>query len=466
MGRRDEPVVPGVNDVPGWKVRTGVASARKERSDDVEWEPDVTVEADADEVEEAEVEAGDALFAEEELQRWSSREAVLWIMNAANAFEVLSLRPKPVANRAALRRRYHRLSLLTHPDKSQDPQAGAAFQRLNHAMQILSDDQRQQHLLGVLFPNEHGLSVGEQLAAAVEATGMYDSPAAARAAAERATQAQLENTLKQALHECQEMEEADRAASERFRKRGALAVLTPEAVRQAGAAKRQRHVVVAGQDGDGSQSKWGLPEAFRPPAVPGASALGVTPAVAGAAAAGGVAHAAATADPNMIWELTGASGLAANGWQRVESRNHPGRFYFLHKETGRTVLPSTGQLGPAVAPGWERRESRTRPGVFYYANVTTGQTRTDPPRPPTLAAAPSAPDAAFVEASKGTDTTAAASQPAPAFPGVAPTWCGVALAWPLAGATGSPSGAPAQQTGPAGRPAWPWEVARGTAAVG
>mmetsp|Transcript_26753 Transcript_26753/g.86643 ORF Transcript_26753/g.86643 Transcript_26753/m.86643 type:complete len:146 (+) Transcript_26753:1147-1584(+) len=82
----------------------------------------------------------------------------------------------------------------------------------------------------------------------------------------------------------------------------------------------------------------------------------------------------------MVWELTGAVGLTNNGWKRLESKSHPGKFYYLHETTGRTVIaPTVKDTDRTMPAGWERRESKSRPGTFYFVNLKTGETSAKPP---------------------------------------------------------------------------------------
>merc|ERR1712008_192164 len=92
---------------------------------------------------------------------------------------------------------------------------------------------------------------------------------------------------------------------------------------------------------------------------------------------------AASVNPNALWQEGGADALALHGWKRLESRGHPGRFYFLHAASSRTVIEATHQAcAPDLPHGWEQRESRHCPGSFYYVHLETGEVQTvKPPLP-------------------------------------------------------------------------------------
>eukprot|EP00931_Biecheleriopsis_adriatica_P066699 TRINITY_DN40989_c0_g1_i1.p1 TRINITY_DN40989_c0_g1~~TRINITY_DN40989_c0_g1_i1.p1 ORF type:complete len:601 (+),score=84.64 TRINITY_DN40989_c0_g1_i1:70-1872(+) len=80
--------------------------------------------------------------------------------------------------------------------------------------------------------------------------------------------------------------------------------------------------------------------------------------------------------PSHAWAAT--SGTRTEGrvlkvdlpppWAQRESRSMPGRFYFVHQDTGeRTWEP------------WFEQESRSSPGRFYFINVLTGESTWEPP---------------------------------------------------------------------------------------
>jgi len=65
-------------------------------------------------------------------------------------------------------------------------------------------------------------------------------------------------------------------------------------------------------------------------------------------------------------------------WRRQESKSNPGKFYYVHKETGETSVekPSGFVEAPLV---WKRIESTSNRGQYYYYNTSTGETQVERP---------------------------------------------------------------------------------------
>lgn len=79
--------------------------------------------------------------------------------------------------------------------------------------------------------------------------------------------------------------------------------------------------------------------------------------------------------PHEVWLAAGAAGLAAAGWERLESRSALGSFYYFHRASAEAVpAPRTPPVAPEaqLSHAWERRESRSRAGEVYYYNWETG----------------------------------------------------------------------------------------------
>ena len=72
----------------------------------------------------------------------ANRAAIRRIVNASSLYSVLSVERD--ATEADIRRAYRQLALRFHPDKNADTQADAAFKRIAHAFQVLSDARRRQ----------------------------------------------------------------------------------------------------------------------------------------------------------------------------------------------------------------------------------------------------------------------------------------------------------------------------------
>eukprot|EP00434_Breviolum_minutum_P012090 symbB.v1.2.010661.t1/scaffold700.1/size171416/2 len=127
-------------------------------------------------------------------------------------------------------------------------------------------------------------------------------------------------------------------------------------------ATKTKKVQGTGTKVEGTAGSWGLPEHLLPPERQG-KGIG------------------ATADPQILWRLAGLQALSANGWQRLESRSRPGRFYFLHTSGKRQMDegPVDGQ-SEELPPNWHRHASRSRPGVFYYVNSVTGERQAELPK--------------------------------------------------------------------------------------
>jgi len=84
-------------------------------------------------------------------------------------------------------------------------------------------------------------------------------------------------------------------------------------------------------------------------------------------------------------------------WTRMASKTNPGEFYYFNKETGETrvdrpigvveivnddkaaVKKALDEPPPAPAASWKRLESKSHPGKFYYFNSATGENETQPP---------------------------------------------------------------------------------------
>eukprot|EP00439_Symbiodinium_sp_Y106_P042830 s3642_g5.t1 len=126
-----------------WKVPLGWPPSTPGCPPSDAWEGAEPSEAEAADAEAA---AGDVYFTEEEIASWTGKQAVLWLLEAGNAFEALGLRPKPTPS-ARLRRRFLRLSLLTHPDKNNEPDAPEAFRKLSDSMRVVSTHESQMDLL-------------------------------------------------------------------------------------------------------------------------------------------------------------------------------------------------------------------------------------------------------------------------------------------------------------------------------
>eukprot|EP00933_Yihiella_yeosuensis_P053707 TRINITY_DN5198_c0_g1_i1.p1 TRINITY_DN5198_c0_g1~~TRINITY_DN5198_c0_g1_i1.p1 ORF type:complete len:431 (+),score=123.47 TRINITY_DN5198_c0_g1_i1:73-1365(+) len=383
----------------GWKVPdfTPIFGADWSSYDEssrsgLDWDPEVNVAPETEEeARETELTVGDLFFSDEEMAAWTGHQAMLWILDAGTAFEVLGIRPKPVSARSLLRRRYHRLSLLTHPDKNPEPEADAAFKKLSDSMRILTSSEDQEKLLRYMFPKKYGEAT--PAAGGKQAAGFYDTPKSRRDLEAARYRMEMEERLHEEQREERELKEADQATSERLRQTSSLTEIlkaskarsigksttattagTSSAPAAAPAAKRPRRAPSGAAGSQQAPPSWGLPQEFMP-----ATSSTSTPK-AKSSAPGKASDASAAADPNTLWRLTGAAGLAANGWQRLESRSHPGKFYFLHSESGRREMAvDEGAPANELPAGWQKRASKSRPGTFYYANLKTGETRMDPP---------------------------------------------------------------------------------------
>jgi len=392
------------------------------------------------------------VYSEEDLMQWTSQDAVHWIARSGNAFEALGIPPAPCADSDALGRRFRKLALLTHPDKTAESRAAVAFQKLAEAMRVLSESEEQRRLLCRLFPRRYGEAEVRQGQAVA---GFWEPSAEDEDAVVKAS-VELQKSLMEVLKEKKDMEEADKVERERWKSRGGVAEnLLPK-------RKREDYPDNVPWGSDVKIPRTKPSPQFTPPSVPGAelcisrdkqSVASMMSAMAAKTAApcegllnfamppppsgfqarllnaaakvqgsawpglgAGIATPAAVlvpsavpeegGDPNLIWSLTGSAGLSSAGWQRMESRTHPGKFYFLHLASKRTVISKESERGrgtlaadappvpiPAgpvnlssivgrsqnLLPGWEMRESRKQPGAYYYANLTTGETRTTPP---------------------------------------------------------------------------------------
>mmetsp|Transcript_69701 Transcript_69701/g.130088 ORF Transcript_69701/g.130088 Transcript_69701/m.130088 type:complete len:321 (-) Transcript_69701:29-991(-) len=287
-----------------------------------------------------------------DLQTWTAEEAVRRILLATNAYEMFGLHPREISDRSSIRVRFHRLSLLTHPDKNRSPDAAHAFRKVKDALHALSDDDEQRRIL-------------EQLQLAAEAKKV-----------EVCNADWLLPDPEWHVPADVDLSEADRSEQDKVRQRNCLAELLAQ--HGPGAHRRRPRGVDMAEP-------WGAE--VRPPSAKKqrtASASTVQRPMANPQTA------SEQADPSMLWTLMGSAGLAKNGWSRLESRSRPGAFYFYHKVSGRSVPDSDTLTGsrisgvavprPGVPAGWEKRESRTRPGHFYYVHKVTGETSVDLPQ--------------------------------------------------------------------------------------
>ncbi|CAE7244054.1 unnamed protein product [Symbiodinium natans] len=201
------------------------------------WEGAEPTEAEAADAEAA---AGDAYFAEEEIASWTGKQAVLWLLEAGNAFEALGLRPKPTPP-ARLRRRFLRLSLLTHPDKNNEPDAAAAFRKLSDSMRVVSTEQSQMDLLRGLFPRVYGVETTSADPAKVDGvytTSRTETPE--EAAVRRELEAQIERALREEKERRDASEADDEQAQRSKRRRSLEAILQAQKLQRLGrAAKAQ-----------------------------------------------------------------------------------------------------------------------------------------------------------------------------------------------------------------------------------
>lgn len=313
------------------------------------WKVPIIFPPDVDEAnfsEEVEQAAGDVYFTEEEIVGWTGTQAVRWILNAGHAFEVLGLRPKKFGN-ALLRRRFLRLSLLTHPDKNPHEEAASAFRKLSDSMRVLTSENGQEDLLQSLFPGP----------AAAEADGHLKT---------RKNQEPNSHTCYKGREMDQDMDpedaaEADREHSDFAKRRRSLSEILQAQKRQ-NLGRRPGKAKVATIPSKKAKGAWGLPEHCLPPENQEGRG--------------------SAANPQILWRFAGLQALSANGWQRLESRSRPGRFYFLHTASGKRQMdegPLDGQA-EELPPNWHRHASRNRPGVFYYVNSATGERRSELPK--------------------------------------------------------------------------------------
>lgn len=352
-----------------------VSSTCGEESEEEGREEDRAAGGGEDGKEETQVAAEEfELFSVEELKAWTGRQAVLWISDAGNPFEVLGLRPEPVSCRTSLRARYRRLSLLVHPDKNSDPAAASCFQRLAEAFRVIGDEVGQLRLLQKLFPAKYGEGADEDDAQRAKDQRL-SRKAARRARRSRNTLSTVDQAAAAAAAELRKRlkeKESDDAAKTRFTNRRNFEALAPSKKRRLRPEPRTK--LPAGCAA--------APTAF-PEAAAGSGAEGVAEDDASKRVT--CTDPFGRADPSTLWSTGGAAGeeaLARAGWCRLESRGHPGCFYFLHRPTQRTAL--AGRRSPAstlepLPPGWEVRESRRRPGTFYYVHAASGQSQKEKP---------------------------------------------------------------------------------------
>ena len=292
------------------------------------------------------------LFSDEELQEWTGEQAVLWISEAQNAFEILGFPVASEPHAASLRLRYRRLSLLVHPDKNPHGDASACFQRLSEALRVLFDDAGRQELLNQLF--EDTMNPGPQSGM----TGMPEPPEPDQPAAEVS-----EEGLNDSVHErVMQHSKLQQLLRQKRGKRSRSPVRGPRAGHRETLAEEWQRMAAAA-----------APVAPAAPAAPGAPAAPAAPAEAGAASGANVERPVTQDVPESLWQKGGDSALKLAGWRRLESRRMPGQFYFAHLATGHTVME--GARSRIQAPSWEMRQSRHDPSVHYYVNSVTGETR-------------------------------------------------------------------------------------------
>ena len=84
---------------------------------------------------------GGAMEMEAILKRKTSKEAIEHILRTNNEFRMMGLPPSSQPPHG-LKKRYHAISKLIHPDKCTDPRATEAMQKLTEAKNDLSDQSK------------------------------------------------------------------------------------------------------------------------------------------------------------------------------------------------------------------------------------------------------------------------------------------------------------------------------------
>ena len=299
---------------------------------------------------------------EQDLQNWTCERAVTWILGAANFFEVLGVPPRQCVDLTSLQKRYRKLSLLVHPDKSKqletitEAQATNAFQRLSEAMRIMVDDVAREKLFQEVQDLERNKNT-ECMPAAVRRNCWQpcgpesdddckseDSDTLNEAVKGRVMQqSNLQRLLKRRKVTKSKSESSVGGAS-CFGSNDPVTSQWRQVAEAARAAASAR-----------SAPQSTLSESLAPPQL--------VPDAAGNLTAEQLVR---------LWQED-AESLAVSGWKRLESRRNPGHFYFAHVATGNTVME------PGKTETWERRQSRHDPAIFYFVNLATGQTSLDAP---------------------------------------------------------------------------------------
>jgi len=374
-----------------------------------DWEADGDENANIADAQSQVVDPAQLLFTDDVLQNWTSQEALAWISKASSEFEVLGLQAsgRPFNALSMLRKRFRKLSLLTHPDKNPEPLAADAFRKLSDAMRVLCDEDEQAKLIKKLFPAGASSTISFL---GSRGPKVEPPPPPRPPPPPKTEEEEEEERLKAEVREKEQLEKAD--AEWRRRREGLHSFYGRSKPYGNVSAPTKEPTTKKRRQND--QPSWGLPQAFQPPAQSPSSSsggyarpAGPSAATSAAVSAGGKA-ASSDVNPHLVWELTGAIGLANNGWERLESSRHPGHFYYLHKASGRTVVaPKDKPKKPASSASASQRESRSRPGTFYFVNRRTGETSlTRPQSAPTTASHGEVQDATATVAATRQDSKA------------------------------------------------------------
>lgn len=318
-------------------------------------------ETDGKEVGEVEAQATNgtkSADSEQDLQNWTCERAVTWILGATNFFEVLGVPPRQCVDLTSLQKRYRKLSLLVHPDKSKqletitEAQATNAFQRLSEAMRVMVDDVAREKLFQEVQDLERNKST-------------ECMPAAVRRHCWQPCGPDSDDDCKS-----EDSDTLNEAVKGRVMQQSNLQRLLKR--RKVTKSKSESSAGASCFGSNDPTSQWRqVAEAARAASArfaPSTLSESLAPTQLVPDAAGNL-----TAEQLVrLWQED-AESLAVSGWKRLESRRNPGHFYFAHVATGNTVME------PGKTETWERRQSRHDPAIFYFVNLATGQTSLDAP---------------------------------------------------------------------------------------